>query len=85
LNSFSLLFKVSHEPSDFILSIVAILRIDFLVVWKFVNIPPDHLSVTKGILTLLIFSATMSLACFLVATKSTFFPDFAICFIAEQA
>ncbi len=32
LKSFSLLFNVSHEPSDFILSIVAILRIDFLVV-----------------------------------------------------
>jgi hypothetical protein len=31
------------------------------------------------------FSATISLACFFVATKSTFLPDLAICFNALRA
>ena len=62
-----------------------ILRIDLRVVWKLVNIPPDQRSVTNGMLTAATRSATISLACFFVATKSTFLPDLAICFIAAHA
>ena len=58
---------------------------DLRVVWKLVNIPPDQRSVTKGMLILVTLSDTISFACFFVATKSTFFPDFAICFIAAHA
>ena len=85
LNKRSRLFKVSQVPSVFILSIDTILRIDLRVVWKFVNIPPDQRSVTNGMLIAEIRSVIISFACFLVATKSTFLPDLAICFIAAHA
>ena len=57
----------------------------FLIVTKLVSIPPGQRSVTNGILVLLTLSATMSFACFFVATNNTFLPDFAICFKAAEA
>ena len=58
---------------------------DFLIVEKLVKSPPGHLSVIYGISSFLAASATIVLACFFVATKSIFLPDFAICFIAAAA
>ena len=55
------------------------------MVAKLVNIPPDQRSVTYGMPMAATRSATMDLACFLVATKRIFFPLLAICFIADAA
>ena len=50
-------------------SIAFIFLTAFLIVTKLVSIPPGHLSVMYGIFTESAFSATISLACFFVATK----------------
>ena len=55
------------------------------MVGKLVNIPPAQRSLTYGMLTEAALSATISLACFLVATNRIFFPDFAIAFNASAA
>ena len=54
----------------------------FLIVTKFVSIPPGHLSVMYGIFTESAFLATMSFACFFVATNKIFLPDNTIFLIA---
>ena len=81
----SLLEIFLKVPSTAILSIEFIFLIAFLTVGKLVNIPPDHRSVIYGIPTVFTFSETISLACFFVATKRIFLPDFAICFNASAA
>ena len=48
------------------------------MVIKLVNIPPGHLSVMKGMFTAFAFSATISFACFFVATNKILRPEFAI-------
>ncbi|MOA08019.1 hypothetical protein D3C78_1277520 [compost metagenome] len=64
---------------------LVIFLIDLRTVVKLVNIPPNQRSVTKGMFTLCACAATMSLACFLVATNNTLRPDLTICLIAEAA
>src|SRR5688500_12502405 len=64
---------------------LAIFLIDWRTVAKLVSIPPNQRSVTKGMFTFLACSATISLACFLVATNKILRPDFTICLIAEAA
>ncbi|MND85240.1 hypothetical protein D3C80_771560 [compost metagenome] len=62
-----------------------IFLIDLRTVAKFVSIPPNQRSVTKGMLTSLACCAMISFACFFVATNKTLRPDFTICLIAEAA
>ena len=76
--SFSFLESVSKRPSCFIRSIVCIFFIALRIVTKFVSIPPGHLSVMYGMFAFAALSATISFACFLVATKRIFLPDAAI-------
>ena len=83
--SLSFLERVLNVPSFFILSIAAIFLTAFLIVTKFVSIPPGHLSVMYGIFTFEADSATISLACFFVATNNIFLPDAAIFFNASEA
>ena len=54
------------------------------MVTKFVSIPPGHLSVIYGMLIAFAFSATMSFACFFVATNKILRPEFAILFKASE-
>ena len=70
----SLLASFSNVPSSFILSMVFIFLTALRMVGKLVSIPPGQRSVTDGMLTAAAFSATTSLACFLVATKRTLRP-----------
>ena len=81
----SFLDNVLNVPSFFILSIAAIFLTAFLIVTKFVNIPPGHLSVIYGMFTFEAASATISLACFFVATNKIFLPEAAIFFRASAA
>ncbi len=81
----SFLESVLKVPSFFILSIAAIFLTAFLIVTKFVSIPPGHLSVIYGMFTLEAASATISLACFFVATNKIFLPEAAIFFKASAA
>ena len=78
----SFLDSVSKVPSFFIRSMDPIFFTAFRIVTKLVNIPPGHLSVIYGILIFLEYFATISLACFFVATKRIFLPDNAIFFSA---
>ena len=80
--SLSFLERVSKVPSFFILSTVAIFLTALRIVTKFVSIPPGHLSVMYGMFTFFTFSATISFACFFVATKRIFLPETAIFFNA---
>ena len=80
--NFSFLERVSNVPSFFILSTAAIFLTALRIVTKFVNIPPGHLSVMYGMLIFFTFSATISFACFFVATKRIFRPEIAIFFKA---
>ena len=83
--SFSFFERVLNVPSCFILSMELIFFTAFLIVIKLVSIPPGHLSVIYGILTFFAVSATMSLACFFVATNKIFLPDDAIFANADEA
>ena len=83
--SFSRFASVSKVPSDIILSMVFIFLTAFRMVGKLVNIPPGQRSVTYGIFIARAFSATISLACFFVATKRILRPARASCFITFAA
>ena len=83
--NFSFLDKVSKVPSSLVLSIADIFFTAFLIVTKFVSIPPGHLSVMYGIFTSDADFEIISLACFLVATNKIFLPDDAIFSSAEHA
>ncbi len=77
--------RVSKVPSVIILSMVFIFLTALRMVGKLVSIPPGQRSVTYGMLTDLAASATISLACFLVATNNIFLPAFASCFATFAA
>ena len=79
----SFLESVSKVPSFFIRSIDAIFFTALRIVTKFVSIPPGQRSVMYGMFTVFAFSATISFACFFVATKSILRPDAAIFFRAS--
>ena len=83
--SFSRLERWSNVPSFSILSMVVIFFTALRIVGKFVSMPPGQRSETYGMLIFVIFSATISLACFFVATNRILRPDLAICFNAAQA
>src|SRR5690606_5617195 len=81
----SFLERVSKDPSFFIRSTEFIFLTAFLMVTKLVSIPPGQRSVMYGILAFMASLATISLACFLVATKRIFRPLAAILAIAFPA
>ncbi len=64
----------SKVPSTFMRSMLDIFLMARRMVPKLVSMPPLQRSVTYGMPVGFTLAVTMSLACFLVATKSTFLP-----------
>ena len=83
--NFSFLESELKVPSCFMRSIAAIFLTALRMVTKLVNIPPGQRSVMYGMFALLALSATMSFACFLVATKRILRPLAAIFLSASLA
>ena len=81
----SRLERLENVPSAISLSMLDIFLTALRIVGKLVSIPPGQRSITYGIFTDVAFSATISLACFLVATNKTFLPLLAIAFKASAA
>ena len=81
----SFLFRFSALPSPSIFSMLCIFFTLLRTVLKFVSIPPNQRSVTKGMFTRFALSCTISFACFLVATNMIFFPLRAIALRADAA
>ncbi len=74
-NNLSFLVILSKVPSVSCFSMLLSLLMLFLIVEKFVNIPPSHLSLTQFISALLASDSITPFACFFVPTKRTFFPS----------
>ena len=77
--------RLENVPSFNSLSMFVIFLTALRIVGKLVSIPPAQRSFTYGILIEAAFSATASLACFLVATNRIFLPVLAISLRASAA
>ncbi len=73
--SLSFFVILSKVPSFSCFSILFNLFMLFLIVAKFVSIPPNHLSLTQFASHLLDSVSITFLACFLVPTNKTFLPS----------